>query len=120
MKILKKLLLTFSIFSLIMMFSFDATQAQTFTISGKQVKGSPGKNAQLTCQAVKITKKVKITSISGNNAGFWISNGSYTIKKYWKSNDATAKGLVLNPGTYYVYPNLKNGQASATVVLKLN
>ena len=120
MKILKKLLLTFSVFSLVIMFSFDAAQAQTFTISGKQIKGSAGKNAQLTCQAVKITKKVKITSISGNNAGFWISKGGNAIKKYWKSNDAAAKGFVLNPGTYYVYPNLKKGQSNATVVLTLN
>ncbi len=90
------------------------------TISGSQSKGSAGQNATLRCSPVTINATKKITGISGSNAGFWIVKGSTTIARYYKQNDSSAMGKVLSPGTYYVYPNLKNGQGQATVVVSIN
>ena len=95
------------------------TTAQTYTLSGFQTKGSAGNNAKLECKAVTIQKTVKIVSISGDNAGFWITKGGGTVAKYWKTNDPSAKGLTLKPGTYYIYPNLKKNQHKASVTIKL-
>lgn len=90
------------------------------SISGKQTAGSAGSNAKLTCSPVKISKTMKITGVSGSNAGFWIQKGSATVARYYKSNDPSAKGRSLDPGTYYVYPNLPNGAKTATVTVSLN
>ena len=106
-----------------MMFLFIGSYgfAQAYTIAGSQTKGTAvGNNAQLSCQAVVITKTVKVYEVSGDNAGFWINKNGTVIQKYWETNDKRAVGLVLTPGTYYVYPNLKKGQTTAKVVLKLN
>ena len=94
---------------------FGIQMAAAETISGSQTKGSAGKNATLRCNPVTISSAKKITSISGSNAGFWIVKGSATIARYYKSNDPSARGKALSPGTYYVYPNLKKGQTQASV-----
>ena len=104
---------------LFVLFGTGFISAQTYTLSGSQTKGAGTANAKLECKAVKITKQVKITSVIGDNSGFWLSKGSSVIAKYWKSNDSSAIGFVLKPGIYYVYPNLKQNQQKATVTLKL-
>jgi len=93
--------------------------AQSYTIQGSQTRGTPGSNAKLECNPIQITKDVKITAVSGDNAGFWISNGSTTVASFWEPNDASAVGTVLKPGTYYVYPNLRKNQNYATISIKL-
>lgn len=93
--------------------------AQSYTLQGSQTRGTPGKNAKLECTSVKISETVKITAVSGDNSGFWISNGSKTVASFWQPNDPEAKGTILQPGTYYVYPNLRKNQNHATVTLKL-
>ena len=92
---------------------------QSFELTGYQTKGSAGKNAKLDCKAVTINKTVKIISIAGDNAGFWITKGGAAIAKYWKTNDPKAIGFSLKPGTYYIYPNLKRNQQKASVIVKL-
>lgn len=120
MKNSQKFLKSLFILGLVLGFSIGMTNAQTYTISGSQTRGSgAGNNAKLNCQPVQITKNVKIVSVSGDNAGFWISKGSVVIKRYWNTNDKSAIGVSLSPGTYYVYPNLKNNQNHATVTIKL-
>ncbi len=119
MKFVKISLFVFSLLAVILFLSQNESFAQTYTLVGKQIKGADGQNAQLICTAVKITKQVKITSVTGSNAGFWITNGNYTIKQYWSPNDRTAIGFVINSGTYFVYPNLQNNQSTATVTLTL-
>ena len=114
----KKLTKLFMITAMLFVFS-GITYAQSYTISGSQTKGTAGRNAKLDCKAVVIKKAVKVVAISGNNNGFWINNGAVTIKRYYKPNDPAANGLTLKPGTYYVYPNLKPNQTTATVTLTL-
>jgi len=92
---------------------------KTVTVSGQQIKGSPGSNAKLISKAVRITKTSKIIAVKGNNKGFWISTRSGIIAKYWKSNDKRVIGRTLKPGTYFIYPNLKRGQNNASVTITI-
>lgn len=105
--------------SFILLFFVSFGYSQTYTLSGSQTKGVAGSNAKLECNPVKITKNVKIISISGSNNGFWISKDGVTVKTFWKPNDPSAKGLLLKPGNYWIYPNLKQNQSKATVTIKL-
>ncbi len=115
-ELLKKL----SILTFIMFLSVAFSYGQTYVLSGEQVRGVSGQNAKLSSKAVVINKTVKIYSVVGNNAGFWIANAnSVAVKKYWNTNDPSAVGLTLAPGTYYIYPNLKPNQNKATITIKL-
>lgn len=90
------------------------------TLSGKQTRGAPGRNAKLECKAVTIAKAQTITAVSGSNRGFWVKNSSGdTVMQFSKSNDPSAVGKTLQPGTYYVYPNLERRVNTATVTLTL-
>lgn len=91
--------------------------AQTVTLSGTQNKGSAGKNAELKSTPVKITKTMKITSVSGECEGFWIVKDNVTIHTFYDNKKPV--GTQLKPGTYYVYPNLKKNSNSASVTLSL-
>ncbi|MBN2571936.1 MAG: hypothetical protein JXA68_07400 [Ignavibacteriales bacterium] len=109
----------FFIMSVFLLLGFISISAQQVKLSGTQTKGSAGSNAQLSCTPVTINKVMTINTISGDNAGFWITNGSSVIASYYNSNDQSAIGRRLNPGTYYVYPNLKKNQHQASVTLHL-
>jgi hypothetical protein len=87
------------------------------SITGTQTRGSAGQSATLTCSPVTINSPRVVSSISGSNEGFWIVQGSATVARFYKQNDPAARGLTLQPGTYYVYPNLKSGQQKATVTV---
>ncbi|MCD6659145.1 MAG: hypothetical protein LT105_03195 [Lentimicrobium sp.] len=91
--------------------------AQTVTLSGTQNKGTAGKNAELKSTPVKITKTMKITSVSGECEGFWIVKDNVTIHTFYDNKKPV--GTQLKPGTYYVYPNLKKNSNSASVTLSL-
>ncbi len=106
--------------SLVIVFMLAGTGfvSAQYTIQGSQTKGRAGVNAKLQCKAVVINKTVKVTAVSGNNNGFWITDGRSKYN-YWKPNDRSAIGLVLKPGTYYAYPNLKPNANRATVVIHL-
>ncbi|MCB2089058.1 MAG: hypothetical protein R3E18_10845 [Sphingomonadaceae bacterium] len=85
--------------------------AGTVTASGTQTRGVAGRNAELKGQAVSLPATCTISSVSGQNAGFWLQ-GSRTIT----FNDmASAKGRSVPAGTYNVYPNLKSGSGTASV-----
>lgn len=115
---MKKLFFLIATLSL-MLFLSSSIFAQEVKLSGTQTKGSAGSNAKLNCTPVTITKTMQIFSVSGDNEGFWITNGSNVIANYYNSNDPSAIGKKLNPGTYYVYPNLKKNQNQASVTLHL-
>ncbi len=89
------------------------------TLSGYQKRGNMGRNAEIKSSPVVLKQSRKIISISGYNAGFWISNGQSIVARYYKQNDRSAIGLVLAPGTYYAYPNLGMRQDSGRVVIRL-
>ena len=99
------------------MFLALSLSAQTVKISGTQTKGSAGKNAELKCNPVSITKTMSITKIEGDCQGLWIVKDNLIIHKFW--NNKAPLGTKLAPGTYYIYPNLKQRKNTATVTVTL-
>ncbi len=94
-----------------------ANAASAQTMSGRQVCTGDNK-IKSKSRGVKIDKVVRIVRVRGNNAGFWIRKGNNIIRKYWKPNDASVIGLELQPGMYYVYPNIPKDESSGDVVLR--
>ncbi len=95
--------------------------AQEIYLSGEQKRGT-GQNAELVCEAIIITDQMQISIIEGDNAGFWIANESATIQSFFKEGTEffpPAKGFILEPGKYWVYPNLRDNQEKATVKITL-
>ncbi len=90
-----------------------------YTIKGTQTKGSVGHNAKLDCDGVYVKKTVKIKSVSGDNAGFWIVDDNGKSYNFWNSNDKSAIGLVLKPGKYYAYPMIRQKAQKGTVIIRL-
>lgn len=113
---MKKIVLT-----LLAVISFCMVAEAQVTLTGKQYKGRPGKNAELICKPIVIKEAMRIVKITGDNRGFRITKGTGKTWQYWKSNDKSAIGLVLQPGRYFVYPNLprygKNYANVGTVTL---
>jgi len=110
---MKKLLLT--LFAIIVLANLGVYAQIEFY--GEQTRGT-NKNAELSCKALIITEQVEIISIEGDNAGFWIENKSATVQSFFKDGDnffPEAKGYILEPGKYWIYPNLKDNQTKATV-----
>jgi len=89
-------------------------------LSGTQTRGNMGRNAQIHSSPVVLRKNRTVVSVSGYNRGFWINSKKYgKIASYYKSNDRDVIGLVLERGTYYIYPNLGQRQSSGSVTIKL-
>ncbi len=87
------------------------------TGSGTQIRGSAGRNAQLKASPFTLKADAAIATVEDGGAGFWIEKqGGGMIKNFDKAKGAV--GFRLKAGTYYVYPNLKAGQNSATVTVK--
>jgi hypothetical protein len=91
--------------------------AQKVVISGTQTAGTAGSNARLSSDAVTITEIMSVGSIDCDCAGFWIATEDKIIKKF--PDAGAAVGYVLKPGTYMVYPNLRQGQTTAKVEVRL-
>lgn len=90
------------------------------TITGYQTKGDPVHNAELESKPVSIKKRMAIKSVSGNNDGFWIhDNNGNTVYEFWKPNDTSAIGRILEPNTYCAYPALAPGNNEASIIIKL-
>lgn len=92
------------------------------SISGYQER-IPYSNARLRCDGLNIVRSMRIDSVSGFHNGFWIVRGAKTEKAFWSEKYVPdARGYVLRPGTYYVYPNLRadSDTASVTIWLKRN
>ncbi|MFA5419147.1 MAG: hypothetical protein WC341_11880 [Bacteroidales bacterium] len=92
-------------------------QAQRTKLIGEQTKQQDTAKAELKCIPVKITKTMRIDKVTGNNAGFWIQKESETIYKFGDMKEAV--GIILGPGTYYVYPNIAPNQHKAKVEVTL-
>ena len=120
---MKKIVLILGLLLLATSVSFGQRSGDTgknlsiVVIEGTQTKGSAGKNAELYSVPVQIPVSMEIISVEGNNNGFWITKGSVTIYTFDSMNEAV--GTVLQPGTYYVYPNLNKNSNSARVTVYL-
>ncbi|OFY49570.1 MAG: hypothetical protein A2W85_06975 [Bacteroidetes bacterium GWF2_41_31] len=92
--------------------------SQVTKLVGEQIRISDSGKVELKCIPVKITKTMQIDKVTGNNDGFWIQKDSETIYKFKDMKEPI--GIKLNPGTYYVYPNLKANQREAQVEVSLH
>ncbi|NTW32585.1 MAG: hypothetical protein HGB12_08180 [Bacteroidetes bacterium] len=95
--------------------------SQTQTLSGKQTQGVANKNGELICVPLVLAQAATITAVSGNNDGFWIEKEGYAkpIYNYYTPNDPKVITVILKPGKYWIYPNIKKEMKEATVVLTL-
>lgn len=108
-----------AIITIFFIFLTNMLAAQQVTISGTQqrIKGS---NAELTSQKVKVTKTMTIVAVTGHNNGFWITKNGKAEKAFWNDSQThEAIGYKLTKGEYQVFPNIKSGENSATVTIKL-
>ena len=113
-------LLTILIFIFIGLASSDSNAQDTFTLVGYQYAGSgPGDDATLECDGMEVHRTIAVIGIYGDNDGFWITDGTGSVlARYWYPNDESALGLQFSPGTYYIFPNLREGQSSASIKLE--
>ena len=111
---MKKVIFLFVVFAV----ASIAVSAQQTVIIGTQTAGSAGSNARLSCEAVTITEVMSIVSVDCECDGFLIATESGVLKKFPDAGGAV--GFTLKPGTYMVYPNLRQGQANARVEVKLS
>ena len=94
----------------------ESSAQDYYYLNGYQSSGY-GTDAALECDGIIIYRTLTVVDINGSNAGFWVTDGSNVLARYWNSNDSDALYLQFEPGTYYVYPNLRDGQSEATVQL---
>ena len=82
---------------------------------GEQVRGSAGSNAQLRGDPFTIPGGVvgTISTVACDGDGFWIDGAARLVF----NTASQANGARLKAGTYYVYPNLKQGQSRASVTI---
>lgn len=93
---------------LTLMFASSACAAATVVAgSGKQLRGTPGHNAELHGQLFTLPRDGSITLLEGEGtAGFWIENArGYLVASF--DSLAEAQGYDLPRGSYRVFPNLK-------------
>ena len=105
--------------SLIILISISLSAfSQKVTLKGEQKINNTTNNPVLECTPLKISATMKISETEGDCEGFWIEKGSETIHKFKKNKDAI--GVLLQPGTYYVYPYLKTNQKKSYIIITLH
>ena len=104
-----------SILSILVLFIFQ--QNNEIFFSGEQIKLKADTNNQLICKSLKIEKAVKVIKVEGDCNGYWIQKDNITVHKFSKPEKSI--GLVLKPGKYTVYPELKPKQKKAKITLTL-
>jgi len=102
---------------LVGIFSAIACQAEELVIKGTQIKGTPGRNAEIISKSVKVSKTVKIVKIEGAPEGLCIESPA---EAPLCGTVAELTGKRLKPGSYTAYPNIpiKKERQSVTIYLK--
>lgn len=94
---------------LVLVFATPVSMATAVVVegSGGQIRGNPGRSAELSGKIFVIPKYGTITNIEGEGtAGFWIeTNDGGLIANFGSFNEAMGYGL--QAGSYRVLPNLK-------------
>lgn len=102
---------------LLLVFTSSGIYSQTLILSGEQIKSKTDKKTQLVCEELKLDSSYVISKVEGNCASFWIQKGNITIHKFNKLEKCI--GVVLKPGKYSVYPDLKVKQNKSKIKLTL-
>lgn len=89
--------------------------SEALELKGTQVRGVPGRNAQIKSTPVHLTKPARIVRIEGGKEGLCIQGPTELC-----GTSAELTGRTLLPGSYTAYPNLPKGvnEYSVTVELK--
>ncbi|MCX7827989.1 MAG: hypothetical protein N2315_02150 [Thermanaerothrix sp.] len=105
----------FALAALLVLALAASAMAGSATGSGTQIRGNPGRNAELKSTPFTVPDGVTATISDGycNGDGFWIERNGNLVASFSSVNEA--KGFRLSPGTYMVYPNLKEGQIKQDV-----
>ncbi len=95
----------------------SATWCFALELKGTQIKGVPGRDAQIISTPVKLVKPMKIDRIEGGRDGLCIQSPAEVPLC---GDPSELKDRILKPGSYTVYPNIPTGKdrASVTVYLK--
>jgi len=94
-------------------------RAQVVSFEGVSEQLNDSQNS-LECRPINLNKSARIVEISGNNAGFWIEKQNLgTVLQFSDENDQEAIEKTLTPGTYWVYPKIKNKEKQAIVQIIL-
>ncbi len=98
---------------LVLVIAVTAASAASVKGWGEQVRGSAGMNAQLRGDPFTVPNGVvgTISSVNCDGNGFWIQGSAHLVF----NSASQANGAKLKAGTYYVYPNLNQGQNRASV-----
>lgn len=83
------------------------SSAEVASISGSQKSGGVGFQAELHCNTVTLRQSSTITKVDGYNGGFWITQSGGLYRQFDQNSVNTAIGLVLPPGDYCAFPNIK-------------
>lgn len=117
---MKKKSLVSIFLGLLIVMAVSVCFAATVVGSGGQTRGYSGHNAELKGQAFNLPADGSIVDIAGEGtAGFWIETRNGDLVANFNSF-AEAQGYQLSGGTYYVYPNLRDGSNSAWVKVTFN
>jgi hypothetical protein len=113
----KRVLLGFVVFAALC--ATGVLAQQTIAIAGKQVRGVPGRDAQLISTGVMLPRNGTIVQAVCGGDGFWIEDDMGVVMEYpdWRK----AIGMPLDAGgPYRVYPFLKNDQSETSVHITVN
>lgn len=90
-------------------------------MEGTQKLGSNPKDSEMLSDPVTLTQTMTITKVEGEFSSFWLTgsseNGESITEQYMDRN--TPVGKVLQPGIYFVFPNLRQGSSTAKVTVYL-
>ena len=106
--------------SLFLVLVFAVTDASAASVNGwgEQVRGSALMMTQLRGDPFTVPNGVvgTISSVNCDGNGFWIQGSAHLVF----NSASQANGARLQAGTYYVYPNLNQGQNRASVTVTVS
>ncbi len=94
----------------------SATCCYAMELKGTQIKGIPGRDAQIISTPVKIVKPMKVDRIEGGKEGLCIQSPAEVPLC---GDPSELKGKTLKPGSYTIYPNIPTGKDRASVIVYL-
>ncbi|MEI6429946.1 MAG: hypothetical protein WCO45_16415 [Pseudanabaena sp. ELA607] len=92
-------------------------EAQTVVLRGRQIRGSVMHPADLIGREVTLERSYRVRDVRTSGDGFWFERNGVPGEVI--APPSTAKNTVIPPGTYRVFPTLRNGQAEAGVTIDL-
>lgn len=90
----------------------------TLALTGKQIRGVPGRNAELISNGIMLPRAGTIVQVACGGDGFWIEDDMGVVNEWRDARQAVGAPLDAG-GPYRVYPFLKDGQEQTSVTLTI-